>query len=411
MDCGTSRRALAIGVAGLALLAPASPADPLVSLVETVPVETPLGFDDVPDAYEVWPEMIGGAERRIDWAAFYVSGETGSRLDVVLDALADAAGRGVVVRVMSERGFFDTYPDVLESLDAVPGIDVRLIDFRAVAGGVMHAKYFIVDADEAYVGSQNFDWRAIQHIVEMGVRVRVPEYAGALGAVYEMDWARAEPIGDDEERASSPIAARPVEWPLHWETDAGDPVTFRPAFSPEGHLPDEATWDLPELVRIIDGARGRVHATMLTYNPASRDGTYFPDLDDALRRAAVRGVTVRLLVADWGKRAWTIPYLKSLQHVPNLEVRMVTIPEASTGFVPYARVIHSKYLTADGERLWLGTSNWERGYFHESRNVGIVATHRALADRLDRSFLQLWDSAYAYPVDPAVEYEPPKIRE
>lgn len=45
-------------------------------------------------------------------------------------------------------------------------------------GGVQHAKYF---------GSQNFDWRAIEHIQELGLRVRVPEVVQALGALFEYD--------------------------------------------------------------------------------------------------------------------------------------------------------------------------------------------------------------------------------
>jgi phosphatidylserine/phosphatidylglycerophosphate/cardiolipin synthase-like enzyme len=158
----------------------------------------------------------------------------------------------------------------------------------------------------------------------------------------------------------------------------------------------------------MDGARRDVMVQLLTYGPVS-DGEYYDVLEGALRRAAARGVHVRLLVSDWCKRESTLPYLKSLCLVPNIDVRLVTIPEWSGGFIPYARVIHAKYLVVDGERAWIGTSNWERGYFHESRNLGVVVESPRAGAVLARFFETGWDSPYAYPLRPEMEYPPPRI--
>ena len=81
----------------------------------------------------------------------------------------------------------------------------------------------------------------------------------------------------------------------------------------------------------------------------------------------------------------------------------------STGFVPFSRVIHSKYLVADGERAWIGTSNWEEGYFRRSRNVGLILEGAAIGRRLDRYFETGWNSPYAEAVDPRKDYVPPRI--
>jgi phosphatidylserine/phosphatidylglycerophosphate/cardiolipin synthase-like enzyme len=140
-------------------------------------------------------------------------------------------------------------------------------------------------------------------------------------------------------------------------------------------------------------------------------GREYYDVDGAFRRAAARGVKVRLLCADWCKRASTIPYLKSLTVVPNIEVKLITIPESSKGFIPFARVIHSKYMVVDGHASWIGTSNWERDYFHQSRNVGITVESEKIAAILTRYFASGWESAYAYRVDPAADYTPPRISE
>jgi len=406
-------------VASLALAAVVTPvpADdgPRLELVETTPVETELDRPDLRDAHEVWPEMIRSAERTIDWVAFYVSGRPGSRLDAVLGALEDAAERGVTVRVLADAGFYHrTYPEDLDRLDEADGIAVRLLDVGETWGsGVLHAKGFVVDGEEAFVGSQNTDWRALAHIVEMGARIRIPGYVDVLSRTFESDWAEAAPLAagaDDPAHAARPTNRRAINpGPYTWTDADGDTLRAWAALSPEGHLPHPDAWDLPRMVEWIDAARDTLRATMLTYRPTGRDGTYFETLDTALRRAAVRGVVVRLLVADWGKRRPTLDHLQSLQCVPGIEVQMATIPEASEGFIPYARVTHSKFFTVDGRRLWLGTSNWEKGYFHASRNLGILVESRRHARSLDASFDALWHSEHAYVVEPGRSYEVPRI--
>src|SRR5262249_18568894 len=130
---------------------------------------------------------------------------------------------------------------------------------------------------------------------------------------------------------------------------AVDGAQLTPVYSPRGWLPDEGLWDLPRLVELIDGAHERVRVQLLTYQAASR-GRYFDELESALRRAAARGVTVELLVSDWCKRKGCIEGLKSLTVLPHVTVKLLTLPPASAGFVPYARVAHAKYLVVDGAR-------------------------------------------------------------
>jgi len=92
-----------------------------------------------------------------------------------------------------------------------------------------------------------------------------------------------------------------------------------------------------------------------------------------------------------------------------VSVKLVTIPQWSGGFVPFARVVHAKYLVVDGARAWIGTSNWERDYFYASRNVGLVIEDTSFAGQLERFFASGWSSAYATPVDPCATYTAPKI--
>jgi phosphatidylserine/phosphatidylglycerophosphate/cardiolipin synthase-like enzyme len=383
--------------------APAVAADSHVQLVQTSPVETSLDLPGLPPAHEVWREMIDGATSRIDLAHFYASNQPDSRLETVIQALEAAAARGVQIRFLAEKKFYATYPQTLDRLGALPQVQVRLYDVEALMGGVLHAKMMLIDGREAFVGSQNFDWRALTHIQELGVRIDAPAVVQFYADVFATDWALAN--GENRTQRIQTVEADQFPVPA---TAEGETVWVTPVASPQGWLPDEELWDLPKLVAMIDEARTRVRVQLLTYRTVGRDGRYFDDLEAALRRAAARDVDVEMLVADWSKRAGTIEGLQSLQALPHVSVKLVTIPKWSGGFIPYARVIHAKYMVVDGARGWVGTSNWERDYFHASRNVGLLLEGSRLARTLDAFFEMGWNSSYASAVDPCAQYQPPR---
>jgi len=88
---------------------------------------------------------------------------------------------------------------------------------------------------------------------------------------------------------------------------------------------------------------------------------------------------------------------------------VVSIPEAKEGHIPFARTIHSKYLVVDGTQLALGTSNWEESYFMESRNVELIFRDSPLAAQATGIFDRLWNSRYAFALDPVKTYEKRKV--
>jgi phosphatidylserine/phosphatidylglycerophosphate/cardiolipin synthase-like enzyme len=386
---------------------PSSAAGPILELVESFPVETRLDHPQLPEAHDIWREMIDSATHTLAFAEFYASNAPNSRLEPIVRAIESAASRGVQVRFLAEQKFYATYPRTLDRLDSRPGIEVRRFDVASLMGGVLHAKYFIVDGREAYLGSQNFDWRALTHIQELGVRIRESATVRALGDLFEADWAWAGGAPPENRIARSAGAYR---FPATVTTRA-DTLQVTPVFSPRGWLPDDSLWDLPRLVGMIDEAQESVRVQLLTYRTVGRDGRFFDQLESALRRAAARGVEVQLLLAHWSKRASTIPGLQSLQVLPGITVKLVTIPAWSGGFIPYARVVHAKYMVVDGQRAWVGTSNWERDYFYHSRNVGLLVTGESFAALLEDYFRNGWHSPYAERVDPCAAYPVPRIGE
>ena len=373
-------------LAALVACTHAAPAAAPLELVESEPVETTLPQHGLREAWQVWPEMIGHAAAQLDFAEFYASEQAPSRLTPVIEALQAALRRGVRVRFLADARFAKTYPEVLEDL-ARSGAQVRRLETP-----FLHAKYFIVDGREAYLGSQNFDWRSLEHIQELGVRFGQPDAVRALLDIFETDWTGAPP--EQEHSRYSPAAAR-LEHSRH------APAALRLVASPHGALPDESMWDLPALVELLDSARKSLRVQLLTWNDD------VPELRDAMVRAAARGVSVQMLLSDWELRAKTLRALRDLD--PRVEVRILTIPPAPAGFIPFARVAHAKYCAVDAARGWVGTGNWERDYFEKSRNVGLLFDGGQIPAQLDAFFTSNWNSPYATPFDRAREYAPPRI--
>ncbi len=345
-----------------------------VSLVESWPLETSLDHADIPDAKDVWVAMIDSARSSLDIAQFYMSDDPAgkpegppSALGAVVAAVRRAAVRSVRVRVLVEDGFYAKYPELPDSLAKEKGISVRRIDGkRAFGGGILHAKYFVVDDREAYLGSQNFDYRSLSHIHELGVRSAEAHVVRSLEATFDRDFRVA---GDE------PPVVHALVPPA-----TGGVVTF--AASPKDALPDGVAWDLPLLVERIRGAKHEILVQVLGYKAALRDGTPFDVLDRELRAAKARGVSVTLQVGHWhGKE----PSLLALRDV-GIRVRIVQVADHSSGQIPFARVIHAKYMVVDRARSWVGTSNWEGDYFLKSRNVGVFVEDAAFAERLAAVF-------------------------
>jgi phosphatidylserine/phosphatidylglycerophosphate/cardiolipin synthase-like enzyme len=393
--------------ASLAAARGAAPAGPPIQLVETRPVESVLGNPALPAPTGVWLDMIGSAERSLDFEEFYLSTWPGEPTEEVLAALGQAAKRGVQVRLILDARMHRTYPRTADSLARLPGFAVRLVDFGRIAGGVQHSKFFIADQATVFLGSQNFDWRALKHIHELGVRVREPRVAADFARVFEMDWEAATPVGQAPDTTRAFVAAQvphaAAALPYRIVQAPGDTVLLWPGYSPLRFIPDTTLWDRDLIVRALDGARSEIVAQVLTYSPSDRQGRD-DAIDAALRRAAARGVRVQLVVSDWETGSPALKELQALARVPGIEVKLSTVPEWSGGYIPFARVEHCKYAVVDTLWTWVGTSNWEPGYFHGTRNLSVTMRNRALAAQAREIFTRSWSAPGAAVLDPDRTY-------
>ncbi len=382
----------------------------LVELIETRAIESTLGNPALAPTLETWLAMIRGARRSIDLEQFYLSTWPGEPMEPVIAELGNAARRGVRVRLLLDARMYRTYPRTADSLAKVKNFEVRRIDIGRIAGGVQHAKYFLVDETQVFLGSQNTDWRALKHIHELGVRIRDARVARDFREVFEMDWAAATPAGAEADTTKIARAIQkthdPSELPYAIVQAPGDTVWLWPSWSPKRFVPDTTLWDRDRLIGSLDAATHEIVAQSLNYGLGRERDTA---LDDALRRAAARGVKVRLLISDWEMGASGMRDLQALAKVPNVEVKLSTIAEWSGGYIPFARVEHCKYLVADTLTTWVGTSNWEPSYFLASRNLAVTMRNRPLASAAHRMFETSWNAPGATALDPDSTYAP-KVR-
>jgi len=384
---------------------------PGFELIYSYPVETSLEEPDLRLAQDAWPAMFDAAKKTIDIEQFYITPSTGEPLEQPLRALERAAKRGVKIRVILEKKFEKNSLDGIARLKSIPGLDLRILEWSRINGdGIIHAKFFIVDSAQAYAGSQNFDWRSLKHIHELGLRISDEPVARNIQRVFDHDWESADT--KVYERGFAPDIKEKKDAALE---EATSPEADRSAraylvASPWRKNPAGVGDSESELVKLIGEAKTELDIQLLDYNPTtfSRPTRFYPIIDNALRDAAVRGVKVKLLVSHWNTDKRSIVHLKSLSLIPGIEVRIITVPEAKQGTIPFARTAHSKYMSADGKVSWIGTSNWAGGYLDSSRNLEIVVKDEALAARTAKIHAHLWDSPYTAPIEVQKTYSKPR---
>ncbi len=377
-----------------------------VELVESIPDETTLDNPDIRNTKEVWLELINNAKLTLDIETYYISNKEGEPLQEIISAIQVAAKRGVIVRIISDSKFYKTYPHTLDQLKSEHNIAVRIINFHKVMDGVMHAKYFIIDGTVTFLGSQNFDWRSLKHIHEIGIVIRDERVAMTYSQVFNLDWEYCD--SNSKDVALQKLIKPDIKYPISLLIDSTT-VLLTPTASPTEFIPDQKLWDETAIIRLIDQASKEICIQVMTYSAQGHDRkTYYDKIENALRRAATRGVKVKLLAADWSTSKPKIDYLKSLAALQNIDVKISTIPQHSSGFITYARVEHCKYMVVDSKSFWIGTSNWEQDYFYNSRNVGVVIDGAQISEKLREVFRKSWESRYAQTIQLEKKYIPPK---
>lgn len=381
-----------------------------IEIVESVPLETSLESSDLPLTYDVWLKMINDAKQSIDIETFYFANKKDEPLDEIISAIKNAAeNRNVKVRIIIDSNFYTNNNErSIDELAGISNIEIKKIPFSNLAGGVMHAKYFIVDNESIFLGSQNMDWRALIHIHEIGVRIKNKEIVSTFAELFETDWK----LCDHNFYGIMNMAVHKFvtsENPVIFYSEKYGEVKMYPAFSPPTLNMPGLSSEEDELIKIIDNSKKSLSIQMYSYSPKAKNGNnYYDKIDKSIRAAADRGVNVRIIFPDWAIKEVATDFIKDLSKVKNIQIRFISIPQFSGGYIPYARVDHSKYFISDEDISWLSTSNWEWSYFSSCRNATMIIENKKINEQLGKVFDRSWDSNLVSDVDVNKDYKPVK---
>lgn len=373
-------------------------------LVESIPDETVLNSSKLENTFDVWMELVENAQRSIDIETFYFADKDSTTFNKFVASLKAASIRGIKIRIIVDSSFYASNDKSVDALEGIENIEIRKIPMRNISGGVMHAKFFIVDGESVFAGSQNFDWRALMHIHEIGAVIRDRRFAETFSEIFEADWKLCEGslYGFSNMKLNSLVNR---ENPVKLNDREFGEIEIYPAVSPFGYVVDGLNFELEELLRIINNSKESLKIQIYSYSTKDRSSEGFFAIDSALKNAAARGVKIKMLLPDWATKPGAIDAIKELSIVPNISIKISSIPLHSSGFIPYARVDHTKYFVCDNDISWISTTNWEKNYFYNSRNVSLVVKNKEVNKRLSDVFDISWDSPYSEFVDVNKQYE------
>jgi len=376
--------------------------------VENIPIQTNLKHKKIRTAQQVWPEMIKKAKKTIDICQFYISSPKGEDLYAIFGLIIDAAKKGIKVRMINDAMYHKNYPTNVQFFESIGNMEVRFMDVeKLIGGGVMHAKYIIIDGEDCFVGSHNFDWKSIKHSQNLGIRIIDKHFADTLTNLFEYDWNLC--IKDDRPKVYPDEPRLPLK-PI--KLKCKDDISVFPVVSAPKLTPKRFMSELEWVMQLIESAQKEILIHIMEYSPSSQyaPGLYIRDYDAALREKAVaKNVKIKLLLSHWCLKPESLPFAQSIALMKNVEVRYMDIPTLGAQFVPFSRVHHVKYMVVDDDKSWLSSSNMEPDYFLNSRNVGVAIIGKAPIKTLKEVFDLNWNSEYAREILPGREYPRPRI--
>jgi phosphatidylserine/phosphatidylglycerophosphate/cardiolipin synthase-like enzyme len=373
---------------------------PIVELVESIPAETSLDIEQIANTTDVWLAMISSATQSLDIETSFMNSKKNHRIENIFAEIMSTAKRGVKVRILCDATFYKRYSTTLDTLAKQPNILTRKIDWKSIAGGHLGGTFFVVDHDDTFLGSQNFDWKSIDQNHELGIRIKDHLLGLAFTNLFNQDWTLAKvPTIPKNDQYFLPLSLE----------SSNRIIKLLPVFCPPPLIPYTNLWMEPEIINLINNANSSIQIQLLSYSTFTENKEYYTKIDESIRKAAARNIKIKILCSDRSKKHPMIDALKSLVVLPNIDIKLNTLPELSNGFAPPFRVEKSNYLLVDGENFWIGSASWSNSHFYKNREIGIVVQDSILSGKINTFFENNWQSPYSYFLDPSYEYPLPRF--
>ena len=318
-------------------------------------------------AFAAMGAAIESAREEVLLEAYILKDDATGRAFV--DALAAAARRGVVVRVLADAfGSSDTRPQFWRQMED-KHIEVHLyhplIPFLWYQPYRDHRKILVTDRRVAFTGGMNIG----------------DEYGSSLKGRGGRAWR------DSHARFEGPAAwEMAVVFQEGWDRAGGKPFEI----SPLEMAPPDAPTLAGASILVLDSSPGRGHeetASVLAAMGAAARRTfwltnaYFAPRRGALpllARAAARGVDVRLLLPGTSD----VPVVRHAGH----GVFRYLLERGVRIFEYDASILHAKTVVVDGWASLIGSTNMDFRSFHFNAECNIVALDALVAGTLERQY-------------------------
>ncbi|WP_189361384.1 phospholipase D-like domain-containing protein [Thermogemmatispora tikiterensis] len=290
-----------------------------------------------PDAGEgVITNAINGAHRSV-WLELYLLTNRN-----VINALEEAANRGLDVRVMLE-----THPygggslSPTETMDRLSAAGVK-VKATSPAFALTHEKGMIIDGTTAYIMTCNLTNAALgvgsTKNREYGIIDTNPPDVKAVSDIFEADWNRTQVSLSNPNLVVSPINSRSV------------------------------------LESLIKGAQ----KSLLIEAEELIDDT----IEQDLAAAAQRGVTVQVI----------LPYQSSSSDSNHSGIMAIKRGGAQVR-EDKQLYMHAKLMIVDGEKAFVGSENFSSQSLDHNRELGIVLSDQHILSVLQQTFSKDWNSS------------------
>ncbi|PAV61389.1 hypothetical protein WR25_05132 isoform A [Diploscapter pachys] len=342
-----------------------------IRVVESIPQNISFPNSTLPmSTFSAWKQLIEMSTKELDIAAYksslqgkHVLGDMGQMYSAEGDYLYNLlleTGRKENIKIR----MIENYPpkDKGDNADGIilqnfGSVYRRSVDIEKILGrGKMHSKFILSDNEHFYLGSANLDWRSLNQKMELGILAENCEcLAQDLKRIFKVYWEL--PNSTQMKRAIDAHAAYNKERPLKINM-YGEDAEIYVATSPKQLNNKGRTWDLDAIVSEIDAAQTTLDIHVMDYFPLflyRKPRTHFDSIDDALRRAIVRGVKVRLLAAALHYPKIGTRFLKSLESLNNMnenatiQVKIFKVPTQQNGniLINRERRTHNKFMVTD----------------------------------------------------------------
>lgn len=350
--------------------------------------------------------LAAGAERSID-AMYYIWHDDASGL-LLMDALRDAAMRGVRVRLLLDDNGIHGLDPMLAALNALPNFSVRIFNPSTVRSPKMlgyalyplrmnrrmHNKAFLVDGAAAIIGGRNigneyFAMGDVPAYLDLDV-LGVGDVVGDTAAIFDDYW-NSQPVlmldqviegpGDmaafdaavaaaensaegrafaETARASGARMVRGDRLPLEW-TDV-QVVADDPAKGMGTHSRDQLM--ISRLGSILGDVQQRLDLISAYFVPGKPGNAFFSEL-------AERGVDVRIMTNSWEAtdvpmvHAGYVKYRRELLEsgVTLYELKPIDgVAQGKQELGPIGSAgasLHAKTFAADDSRVFIGSFNFD----------------------------------------------------